>query len=139
MTATTSAPHSDDVLAEIGDQHARLHEQLETCRAQVERFERGDGGAAELTHAVIQLRVLLQEHNSYEERVLPLLLDRVDTEAGALVRDQAAEHLALSCGLYDVTSTALRASLERLRSHLAFEETLFLRLRSAQLTRRAQR
>ena len=139
--AAAPAPPSADVLAELGDQHARLHEQIDTCRAQLDRFERGATSVAELTQAVIQLRLLLQAHNGYEERVLPVLLDSVELEGAtsALVRDQVAEHLALSCGLYDLTTTALRATLEHLRSHLVFEETLFIRLRSAQLTRRARR
>jgi hypothetical protein len=140
MSATASAPCSDDVLTEIGDQHTRLHAQIEKCFVQAERFARGDACTSELTHTVIQLRLLLQEHNSYEERVLPLLLESAEGGApGALVRDQVAEHLALASGLYDMTATALRTSLERLRSHLVFEETLFIRLRSAQLTRRARR
>jgi hypothetical protein len=138
MTASASAPCADDVLAEVGDQHARLRDQIDACLVHVERFERGRVGAGELIQAVIRLRLLLQEHNGYEERVLPLLLDHFEVGGDALVRDQVAEHLALTGGLYDITTTALRVSLERLRSHLRFEETLFLRLRSAQLTRRAR-
>ena len=108
---------------------AALQEQHATIRSLMDRCEQAKAGP-ELWEAVDDLRVALDSHNRYEERLLLPVLKELDAfgevRIQQMVHDHINEHLALNQQLQADTPAAVHAALAMLRAHLASEERYFV-------------
>lgn len=98
-------------------QHAELRALIERCEALADDLDAGAVEPARVLEQVAELRVKLAAHNEFEEGVLPPLLKeefRVD--------DHLHEHRAMYEGLDNPVTRELRATLQKLRRHIAIEE-----------------
>jgi hypothetical protein len=122
------------VLDRLDAQHERLVDEIDHCLRLVDRFERAETDAQDLTRAVQRLRASVKLHGDDERRLLPGLLPDVDLDAGAvdaLVRDdRGIEPRGFGLDLHDTTCAALRAIAVRLRDYLAAEARVLLALRA---------
>lgn len=116
-------------LDELLAQHGALREMIEQCFTLLADLEDGRIDAHAVMREVTRLRGALTLHNQYEERFLRPVLAEVDgfseARVGRMVEDHAAEHAELGANL-SANPQELRATLERLRTHLESEEKYFL-------------
>lgn len=120
-------------LRELLEQHEALRAMMDHCEQLADELDRGRGELGALVREVCRLRVELEAHNRFEEQVLRPLLRDLDAFEGVRVdhmfADHIEEHRALAGGL-DAPLVELRATLDRLRVHLAAEERYFLSARA---------
>lgn len=125
-----------EAVRELLAQHEALRALMDHCEQLADDLDRGQGELGVLVRAVSRLRVELEAHNRFEEQILRPLLRDLDAFEGVRVdhmfTDHVEEHRALTGGL-DAPLVELRATLDRLRVHLAAEERYFL---SARVLRR---
>lgn len=119
-------------LRELFDQHESLRAMMDHCEQLADDIDRGRGDLGAVVREVSRLRVVFEAHNRFEEQVLRPLLRDLDAFEGVRIdhmfADHVEEHRALTGGL-DAPLAELRATLDRLRVHLAAEERYFLSAR----------
>lgn len=109
------------IFAELMEQHAGIRRLIVRC-------ETTTGPA--LWEVVDDLRVALDAHNRYEERMLLPLLPQLDAFGDVrieqMIDNHIHEHLAMNEQLRTDSPAALRVALDRLLLHLESEERYFV-------------
>ena len=109
------------MLADLKEQHAAI-------RVLMQRCEQVSGPA--LSDAVDDLRLALDAHNRFEERLLLPVLRELDAFGDVrieeMLHDHVNEHLALNQDLTTESPEAVVEALEKLSAHLAAEERYFV-------------
>ncbi len=115
-------------LAELLTQHAQLRDHIERCELYADELDAGRIALERVVGAVSELRAAFDAHNVYEEQLLrPILRDTsalADLRIEGVVAEHVDEHRAMREGL----TGELRATLERMRAHLANEERMWMGL-----------
>ena len=119
-----------NALAELLTQHARLRDMIARCELCADELDAGRMQPVDALREVSRLRIALDAHNQYEEQLLrPILSDTDafgDVRVDHMIEDHVSEHRAVRDALGSDITAELRATLDRLRSHLANEERFFL-------------
>jgi iron-sulfur cluster repair protein YtfE (RIC family) len=118
------------MLAELVAQHARLRGMIDRCEQLADGLDASSVEPAQLVTEVAQLRIAVDAHNQFEERMLdPVLIDAGwlgAVRVSRMIEDHVEEHRALRRELDTSASAELRDVLASLRTHLGTEERYFL-------------
>ena len=127
MTTPMTPSRALDTLAA---QHATLREMIDRCVVLADEVDAGTADASQLLREVARLRIAFDDHNQFEEQLLPPLLLDADwlgaVRVSRMVEDHVEEHRAMRLGLAATPTGDLRGVLASLRDHLATEERYFL-------------
>ena len=119
-----------DVLDKLLTQHESLRVLMDECEQLADELDARGGPPTQLLPRVAQLRVAFEAHNKFEESVLPPILRDADAFGDVrierMVADHVGEHRAMHDRLAAGPTAELRATIARLREHLATEERYFL-------------
>ena len=117
-------------LTELLAQHDEIRRMMHRCELLADELDAGKLEPGELLREVARLRVAFDTHNKFEEQLLrPILRDADafgDVRIEHMIDDHVGEHRAVRAGLSSPVTTELRATIDRLRGHLAAEERYFL-------------
>lgn len=115
-------PSPSGMLAALQEQHATIRSLMDWC-------DQAKPGP-EMWEAVDDLRVALDAHNRYEERLLLPVLKELDAfgevRIEQMVHDHLNEHMALNEQLKTDAPSAVQAAIALLRAHLTSEERYFV-------------
>jgi hypothetical protein len=101
-------------------QHDRIRTLMAHCEQLADDLDAGKVEPSVVLAEVATLRLTLETHNRFEERQLRPILDD-----DAAIADHIDEHRSVSEHLGSPITRELRATLARLRHHLAVEERYF--------------
>jgi hypothetical protein len=122
-------------LRDLFAQHEQLRVIMDDCERLADQVDRGQRDLGGLIREVAKLRVALSAHNRFEEQVLrPILRELVafgDVRLDHAFAEHIDEHHVLARDL-NGPMAELRATVHRVRAHLAAEERY---LHSARLLR----
>jgi len=124
-------PHSPKaLLSELLEQHAALREMMDRCELLADDLDAGRIEPDVLVKEVARLRLAFDVHNKFEEHLLRPVLREIDAFGDVriekMVHDHVHEHRAMREHLSGGATAELRATVARLRDHLAMEERYFL-------------
>jgi hemerythrin HHE cation binding domain-containing protein len=117
-------------LAELLAQHDEIRRMMHRCELLADELDASKIEPGDLLREVARLRVAFDVHNKFEEQLLrPILRDADafgEVRVDRMIDDHVGEHRAMRVGLGSAVTTELRATLQKLRDHLAAEERYFL-------------
>jgi hypothetical protein len=132
-------PIPSHVLEDLTYQHETIRDAIDVCLHEADALDAGGVAPDATIRAIAALRLLVQAHDAYEEKVLGPMLAELDLEISIvdeLVTQHTVEHADLVAQLAPTTTQLLRESTNRLLAHMRVEERRFLAMRTAQLVRR---